>query len=292
RSTALSAREAGAIRDFAARGGTVIADGVPGVFDEHCKRAPKPQLADLFDNSSSAKGKAVLLKNSLLNYHQDRLTGKEGPAHQMMGDLLRSAGVRPAFAVTDMAGRPPVGVEVHTFRNGGATIVALATNPQLRVDELGPPEFRSNERFAKPVTARLTFPAELFVYDIRAGKPLGKRKDMAVTVQPYEPLIYSFSPVPLPAFEISLPARAERGSNIHVGLRTAVSSPASQHVMHAEVVDPSGKVVDHYSGNLLAPNGSAGKLIPIALNDSPGRWELRVRDVLTGVTKRTQFEVF
>jgi hypothetical protein len=48
----------------------------------------------------------------------------------------------------DRVGGPVVGVETHTFQNGGVHIVALHSNPELRIDELGPPEFKSNDRFA------------------------------------------------------------------------------------------------------------------------------------------------
>ena len=90
-----------------------------------------------------------------------------------MGELLTRPRVKPQFAVTDTSGRPVVGVETHTFRNGGIWMVALMTNPQLRVDELGPPEFKSNERFAKPIAVKLTLPGQRFVYDVRAAKALG-----------------------------------------------------------------------------------------------------------------------
>jgi len=48
-----------------------------------------------------------------------------------MQGLIESAGVRPEFAVTGDSGEPVVGVETHLFRNGGATVVALLTNPQF-----------------------------------------------------------------------------------------------------------------------------------------------------------------
>ena len=64
-----------------------------------------------------------------------------------MRKLLGENGMRPAFAAVDEMNRPVVGVETHRFRNGGVIIVGLLSNPELRVDELGPPEFKSNERF-------------------------------------------------------------------------------------------------------------------------------------------------
>ncbi len=292
RSTALSAREVVAIRDFVARGGTVLADGMPGAFDEHGKRLPTPQLADLFESGGAGKGKAVLIKPSMLNYHQDRLVSKEEAAHQMMGGLLKAAGVTPSYAVTDAAGKPIVGLETHTFQNGGVTIAAVMTNPQLRVDELGPPEFKSNDRFAKAFNARLTLPVEMFVYDMRSGKALGKKRELNIVVQPYEPTVFTLSAMALPDLEISLASRVARGGDLQAGFHLATSSPAAEHVMHAEVVDPSGKVVDYYSGNLLAPNGIASKVIPIAWSDAPGKWQIKVRDVLTGMTKSAEFEVY
>src|SRR5437588_5921163 len=145
----------------------------------------------------------------------------------MMGELLQAAGVKPAFAITDAAGKPVAGIETHSFRNGGASILALMTNPQLRVDELGPPEFRSNERFAKPVTVRVSLPGELFVYDVRAGKALGRMRQMNVTVQPYEPSIFSISPIAFPDLEVSLPERERRGDDFELSVGAAASSPAA-----------------------------------------------------------------
>jgi hypothetical protein len=292
RSTALSAGEAKEIRDFAAQGGTVIADGEPGVFDEHCRRLPKPQLAGLFDASGAGRGRAVRAGPEILAYHQDRLVNKEAATHRMMGDLLKSSGVAPQFAVSDASGRPVVGVETHTFRNGGVWIVALMTNPQLRVDELGPPEFKSNDRFSKSVTVRLTIPRDRFVYDVRAAKPLGRVSEISVTLDPYEPTIFAVAPSQVAALELSTPERVKRGESAIVVVRFAAATPATNHVLHVDVINPSGQTVDYYSGNLLAPEGHAGKVLPIAVNDPAGRWEIRVRDVLTGQSRTSAFEVF
>jgi hypothetical protein len=62
--------------------------------------------------------------------------------------------------------------------------------------------------------------------------------------------------------------------------------------MHIDVVNPSGQTVGYYSGNLLAPEGRAGRLIPIAVNDAAGRWEIRVKDLVTGQSKTSSIEVF
>jgi hypothetical protein len=59
-----------------------------------------------------------------------------------------------------------------------------------------------------------------------------------------------------------------------------------------EVADPSGKVLPQYSGNLLAPEGRAAKSLPLAQNDPAGRWEVRVKDLLSGETRTSAVEVY
>jgi hypothetical protein len=64
------------------------------------------------------------------------------------------------------------------------------------------------------------------------------------------------------------------------------------HVFHVEAEDPAGKTVPQYSGNLLAPEGQAEKLLPLAVNDSVGTWKIRVRDLLSGQTQVAAIEVY
>ncbi len=292
RSSALSAAEAREIRAFAEQGGTVIADGTPGTFDEHSRKREKSVLSDLLQDSASGNrhGKIILVSD-MVDYHQQRLAGKEGPAREMAQRALAASGVRPDYTVTDESGRHPTGIETHLFRNGGVTIIGLLTNPQLRVDELGPPEFKSNDRFAKPRTVKLAFPREMYVYDVRASKPLGRQKEIAVTLDPYEPAIFAASPVAIAELRISSPARVQRGESAQVGLSFTHPSPASAHVFHLDVIDPAGKTVDYYSGNIIAPDAHAARLLPLAHNDAPGKWTLRAHDLLSGQTSTIAIEV-
>jgi len=290
-SSSLSAEEAREIRKFVEQGGTVIADGVPGTFDEHSRKLEKSSLNDLIQARGTGHGRFVTVTADTLNYHQNRLVGKEGPVLRQARAWLTQSGLRPEFAVTDESGGHPVGIETHSFRNGGVTIVGLLTNPQLRVDELGPPEFKSNDRFAKPRTVKLALPAEMYVYDVRASKALGKRAEVTVTLDPYEPATLAASPLELPPIEIFAPARLHPGESAEIGLRFDGLSPAATEVLHLDVIDPSGKVVDYYSGNIIAGSGHTAKLVPFAFNDPRGQWTLRVKDLLSGQTKTATLEL-
>jgi len=63
------------------------------------------------------------------------------------------------------------------------------------------------------------------------------------------------------------------------------------HVLVATVFDPSGQTVDCYGKNLSAQNGRASFSLPLALSDTPGRWRVRVRDVVSGVSGEWAFQV-
>ncbi|HXI38899.1 MAG TPA: alpha-amylase family protein [Bryobacteraceae bacterium] len=292
RSSALSAAEALEIRAFAAQGGTVIADGRPGTFDEHSRKRENSILCDLLPDSASGNGRGkITLVSDMADYHQNRLTGKEGPAREIAQRALAASGVRPEYVVADESGQHPTGIETHLFRNGGVTIVGLLTNPQLRVDELGPPEFKSNDRFAKPRTVKLALPREMYVYNVRASKSLGRQKEITVALDPYEPAIFTASPVAIAELEILAPAHVKQGESAEIGVGFAQASPAATHVFHLDVIDPAGRTVDHYSGNIIAPGGHAAKLLPIAANDARGKWTLRVQDLLSGQTRTVAMEV-
>ncbi len=297
-SSSLSQAEANAIREFVAQGGVAIADGVPGTYDEHSRKLPQSSLNDLFGGTNSEQvnvhnfgnGKAILLNTDIVDYLQNRLDGKEGPVHHLIENLLRSNGVHPEFAVENAAGQPVVGVDTHVFANGGVRIVALQSNPQLRVSELGPPDFRSNKRFEKPVAVHLHLPNAMYVYDTRARKDLGRKQELDLTVDPYDPTILAMSDAPLPEMQVSLPANAQRGSVVNIAVH-ASPAQANANVFHIDVRDPQGNRVLYYSGNVIARQGAGVKSIPLAANDAPGQWTVTVQDMLSGQTITRNFDV-
>lgn len=299
-SSAISAAEAKAIHEFVAQGGVLIADGDPAVFDEHGRRLPESQLADLVGGPHSGpitqrqfgRGKAIYLSADVIDYHRERVIGKGGDVRDLLAGIFHDAGVHPAFAVMDEQSRTASGVETQVFRNGGVTIVGLLSNPELRVDELGPPDFKSNENFAHPRTLKLKLPGDFYVYDVRGAKMLGRHREVMVQLDPYEPSIFAISAEPMPELRVDAPARLARGETGRIGCGFNGATAADTHVLHVEISDPSGKLMAYYSGNLLAPQGHAMWRLPLALNDPVGNWTVHVKDLLTGESRSATVEVF
>ncbi len=146
---ALSAKAAAEIRRFAAHGGVVAADVVPGQFDQHSRRLPHPLLADLFKPGSTS---AVLLAN------HDELP-------------LRRAGLRPAFHFDGVARGD---VRLFRFQRGKAMILALQ---------------RKFAPGASMLAMTLHLPEPRFVRDLRTGQDYGRTDQVKLSLDPVTPSI-------------------------------------------------------------------------------------------------------
>ena len=165
RALALSEHEAREIRAFAAAGGTVIADGVPGQFDEHCRPLAEPRLADLFAAAAAPGARARAIRFAAPQ-RSERIAE--------LLDLLKRAGVVPALALARPDGRRALDIETQQWRNGAATLVAL---------QRASPEGTA----AEPV--RVTLRKTARIYDLRARRDLGTTRSFEVALDPVAPAL-------------------------------------------------------------------------------------------------------
>jgi hypothetical protein len=157
---ALSEREAAQIRRFVANGGTVIAEGMPGSFDQHCRRLKMPVLSSLF---RTAPGKAIVFDSP--------------PSRSELVQILADAGVEPIFTLARKDGSPATDIETHLWRNGKATILGL--------------QREMSDAAAEPVHLTLKAPAR--IYDLREKKSLGTAKSLELTIDTVAPTLLSVS---------------------------------------------------------------------------------------------------
>src|SRR5581483_2946984 len=75
--------------------------------------------------------------------------------------------------------------------------------------------------------------------------------------------------------------------DLKITLRDEHDQPVELSVVRAEVIDPAGHLVRHYSANLTVRDGGASFEIPFAINDAKGTWRVQVRDVISGLTAAT-----
>ncbi|MBL8704649.1 MAG: beta-galactosidase [Rhodospirillales bacterium] len=244
---ALSDAAAAAIGRFVAGGGRVVADIVPGEFDQHVRRRSAPILADLFNSES-----ATLVDPA----------GHPGAVAALRRSAA-AAGLAPYAALTDDRGQPTTGVELVRYTSGEATILAilpLAQGPQG--------------------TLRIALPGRANVHEARKGVDHGAVDRLSVALPDRSPAILVSSPRAPAAPTLSVPARITAGTSAALAIEPAIASGRS--VIRFAVIDPSGRRHLAYSGNLVLPSGRASHSIPFAVNDPPGRWTIRATEILTG----------
>jgi hypothetical protein len=275
RTIALSDAAAARIRGFIDKGGTVLADGEPGLFDEHGKKRATPLLSGIFGRSGQRRGRAIRLAARRLD---------DCPVRRGLAQLLAAAGVKAPFPLTGADGEPSADVETYVFQNGRVAILALLREP-VALQGCGKV---AREDGRETVVVKLPRPYQ--IYDVRAQRALGRHARIAVPIGLVGPTILALAPNRLAAPEISGPSRAAQGDKLLFRIALPHTS-AARDVVHFSVVDPSGRVVLHYSKNLILRGGEATAVLPLALNDPTGTWRLRARDVMAGAAAVAELTV-
>ena len=228
---ALSQAEVDEITTFSAHGGTVLADTEPGVFDGHGRRRDAP----------------VLVGVAATPYAMRPEGEPAGPAGLLA--LLQAAGVQPPVLLLGPDGTAAAGVDVHAYKNGGVTILAL----------------QASQPWAAPSRVTVRLPAPAWVHDMRRPGNAVQADVMQVALDPVEPAILSLSPAPLPG-----PVLSRDGAGVHLALDGP--SPAAAYAMRLEALGPDGAVLR----SVIVRTGPGG--IAVAA-PAPGR--LRVTDPLS-----------
>ncbi len=123
--------------------------------------------------------------------------------------------------------------------------------------------------------ARVRVP-ESIVYDLlRGGLAKGE-----LPVSPEEPALLLERPTRIASLKI--------GPDLRIALADDKGAPVDLSVVRAEVYNPTGRLVRHYTANVTVRGGTARLAIPFALNDARGAWLVRVRDVVSGLTAETK----
>jgi hypothetical protein len=308
-------------------GGVLLADGAPGLFDEHVAwretgaldallgvTAPPPRvrvaalgvraadvagLEALEPGVRASEGRALLRvgeadlgvvhrvgrgRTVLLNALLDR----EGPARDgwrdVVRDVLADAAIRPAVAITDLAGRPSTRARVARYRFGDHDVVALLggqLDARTSFARDGVTVFEDAEKGRggrQEVNVALPRVAE--VTNARTGEALGRTGQIRVSLTAGDALVLALGPE-RPALRLEGPAAAKRGE---APAFTAAASSPERRILRWDVYGPEGGFRPEYAQVSVADGPSAAFVLPSALNDAQGEYRIRVIDVLSGAS--------
>ena len=253
----LSDKEVAILKAFAAKGGRLIADIMPGMYDELGAKRDKAPFTE-------AEVTVIGRNFNELDREQKKAFAKVF-AEKNVAPILVSEGIE------NLNGR-----EAMHFVRGGMNVYGIMRMPGRSSDTV-------KQTFIFPSGSK-------HLYDIRAGKYLGKTDSVTVEVPNGNVLIYGHYPYKVESLAVTLPAKVKAGRDLtaSVALKTD-SGKAGDHVFHIEVLDPAGKGRFHMKRNVTALNGKYTLSFRMAHNDMKGKWLLKVTDAMTGITAEKAF---
>ena len=311
-SSALSDKTIQAIRNFAVKGGIVIADYDPASLDEKCVKRAKPALDSLFGVRRSlrtslrsvtkhnipnvkikqairgirlAGGKAlyqagdyplVIVKGkcAMLNFVPEYEENMDAGFLTLLKKLL--PGVEPMIKVDS-----PRPMMQHFYKQGNNTYITLLPEPLENSKKVN---FTAQK--AAKFNAKVTLPKKSHIYDTRNGKYLGFINTFTATFFPGEGAMYTIMPNKLASIKVTGPAKARLGEVVKV----KVDAPKGHHVYAMRVINPQGKDVIEYR-KVLNVAGSGEFTIPFALNDPIGNYQVVITEAATGLQGKLKINV-
>lgn len=314
----LSDDEVQAIRSYAANGGLIIADVMPGRFDAGGESRAEPPLLDLFGlDAAPLAGESA--EQPVIRFDEN---GAESPIDIA---LAPDAGMAPAAGAKARAGDAPIWLVLddgerracllnHALGEMHAPIVdavaqsleaagALPADAWTEDDAFTPGARRYLFTFGKArIHAALpgddafrgalqrTGGAHLF--DMLAGLRIPGKGAHKVRVPEGSAALFAELPYEVSEIQLAVMAEFVAGQRIEarIDVKTVGDLPGD-HVLHATLRPIGGAPLRHYSRNVHFAGAPAPLYIQLALNEQPGWYDLELRDVLTGVSATARIQI-
>jgi len=242
--------------------------------------------------NSHGKGKAILLNFSLSPYVGARGEWNQSVVSTSEDDVkiriffkavLASVGVEEKLAIAPT----PLGLRSYRFRQGALEYLGL-------LQELPESSRAYTTGEGKPLVSTpltVTLRRKYYVYDVRTGKYVGHTDKIETPVTPAEGKLFALLPYKLKNLGIEAPKKIRSGETLAFEVTLKGVDKPGTHILHAALISPQGQEFRYYTDNVVAEGGKAKGSFPLALNDAPGKWTLRIRDVATGADEDKTFTV-
>lgn len=177
----------------------------------------------------------------------------------------------------------------HVFRHGsntGTQLVSLiwdapAFLPGIRYSE----DEKIEHAIQRQKTVKVCLPEVRHVYRVFGGGYIGHTDTIEQIMHPGDVQLFAVLPYQVDGIGVNV----QPGRDSH--WTAQVKGGQGLHMLRVELIGPDGWSIEHYAANATARAGKAEGTFALALNDPPGTWLIRVRDVATGVVHVEPFEV-
>ncbi len=245
--------------------------------------------------NSFGKGRALYLGFLLNRYRTGE--GDFTSVLPLYRAALAHAGIRPKVEVTVGGGTQLKGFTVNNFLDGDSLYTGL-----MRREADAPSkvvlDFPREGHLYEVMTNRYIGHGRRFDHDLATGEPVkaglptleGKSINLA---QDSVSGMALFALMPYKIADVSVDAESARqGGQLKVAVKVEVEGAApGKHVLHLDVRDPEGRQAEPYCRNIVTQNGSWEGTLPLALNEMTGRWNISVREAVSGLASSTTVKI-
>lgn len=324
---ALSEQEVDALRCYSAEGGHVVADVLPGQYDDHGVRRTVPALDDIFGvkarepGPTSSPGREgvevpvnedsrLILPGSVQAVASIEVaTGtaggragdfplwvtKGGPAstnvllnHSFPSYPLSPEQDRPFRTLFgEILNRTGLTPSFPVSTSGGVCFVGECLS--LRYGKADLIAFL-NDPSAEKEAVKLLVPCDKqkWLYDLNhPGRPAHKG-EIRVKLAPGEVAIFSLLPYEVKEVSVITLDRIEAGKRLPIRLLIkARGALPDKHLVSITIVHGTRSKISHYETNVTCLSGEGRTFVPLALDEPTGIYTIEAKDVLSGISGRT-----
>ena len=245
------------MKRFAAKGGAVLAEGVPARREANCRPRKVSPLAGCV---------TMLAETPEIGY----LKALEYPGDEKNAAAIAAEQDRLEKALATVVGAPRLSIRDAV---DGSRVRLVSVWP--RVGRHGEPVWcvASNEKKGSRLVD-FVFPKKGHLYDLVSGQKIGQGDRFRLPLSKGRAY----------AFELldTEPKMAVSANGADVRLQYA---PSVDTVVRVKVFDPSGAEVWYYSRKVVVKDGKVTMTIPFAKSDAKGAWRIEATDVLTGESR-------
>jgi hypothetical protein len=238
------------------------------------------------------KGWAIYLNLRLTQYPVLRTKNYGGMGYRtLLSRILDYLGVRPALQILDVNGQPLGQATIVRYRFGEGELLAVVKEHEAiegNVGKDGVTTYNDSHlgRIARQEVV-VKLPRAFFVRDLRSGQALGHVDSVKTSVVAGDALLLALSP-DKNTLSVRGPTTARRGE--HPAFLLVSSSPG-KHLIRCQFFSPEGKFLFDYARNVFFDGAQENVILPSALNDPTGTYQLKVTDLLTGAESEVAFRL-
>ena len=244
----------------------------------------------------SAGGKPVLFSHKvgkglaiLLNFQCNRQIvdrGEDGVFRALLDDVLTASGAGTPFRVRQPDGSPLPFTETRVWSNGDSWILGVWW--QMRCAWFNP---KGGTLAEAPKPASIMLPERMVVYDLRAGKSLGRVSHFTTTLRQGRASFFLIQPYSIRDVDVDV-TTGQPGGLMTAAVTAAVPrDAAARQAVLVEVVDPEGRKPAWGRRVLILENGRGEARFPIAYNAQPGKWTVTAKELFSGKQDRDSWRV-